>query len=239
MPWGSFEGVTYSVSASVNSDKKGCTVLFYKNIFLYIASLSLSQPDLQAGFFICWFLSPIFPKISRRLFSQQLYTAYKSQNIYKIFADPLCLWTNWIGPEINIKGSGIIIPWIICYTKLSAIMKRKKSNGKNRCSFITFVLQSPKHHWRKYIPSLRYSSFDDIGGGGESRTHVLLGCQKTFYILSLSFFLKNRNADKHALRFAGSWIIPTNTSRFLRDFSVSLTPHPRPTDKSGATFVIK
>ena len=29
------------------------------------------------------------------------------------------------------------------------------------------------------------------GGGGESQTHVLLGCQKTFYILSLSFFLND------------------------------------------------
>ena len=119
------------------------------------------------------------------------------------------------------------------------LWNEKRATEKPLLFFITFVLQSPQHRWRKYIPSSRYSSSDDIGGGGESRTHVLLGCQKTFYILSLSFFLKNRNADKHALRFAGSWIIPTNTSRFLRDFSVSLTPHPRPTDKSGATFVIK
>ena len=47
-------------------------------------------------------------------------------------------------------------------------------------------------------------SYNKDGGGGESRTHVLRGCQKTFYILSLSTFLKNRNAAKHALRPAGS-----------------------------------
>ena len=29
------------------------------------------------------------------------------------------------------------------------------------------------------------------GGSGGNRTHVLRGCQKTFYILSLPFFLKN------------------------------------------------
>ena len=144
MPWGSFEGVTYSVSASVNSDKKGCTVLFYKNIFLYIASLSLSQPDLQAGFFICWFLSPIFPKISRRLFSQQLYTAYKSQNIYKIFADPLCLWTNWIGTEINIKESGIIIPWIILLYKIIRYYETKKEQRKKPLLFYYFCTTKPE-----------------------------------------------------------------------------------------------
>ena len=48
-----------------------------------------------------------------------------------------------------------------------------------------------KPNTRHYSLKIKVSDVCWIGGDGESRTHVLLGCQKTFYILSLSFFLKN------------------------------------------------
>ena len=76
-------------------------------------------------------------------FSQQLYTAYKFQNIYKIFADPLCLWTNWIGPGINIKGSGIISRIILLY-KIIRYYETKKEQRKKPLLFYYFCTIKPE-----------------------------------------------------------------------------------------------
>ena len=43
-----------------------------------------------------------------------------------------------------------------------------------------------KQNTRHYALKIKVSDVCWIGGGGGSRTHVLRGCQKTFYILSLS-----------------------------------------------------
>ena len=43
-----------------------------------------------------------------------------------------------------------------------------------------------KQNTRRYALKIKVSDVCWIGGGGENRTHVLRGCQKTFYILSLS-----------------------------------------------------
>ena len=46
-----------------------------------------------------------------------------------------------------------------------------------------------KQNTRHYALKIKVSDVCWIGGDGRSWTDVLLGCQKTFYILSLSFFL--------------------------------------------------
>ena len=56
-----------------------------------------------------------------------------------------------------------------------------------------------KQNTRRYTLKIKVSDVCWIGGGGESRTHVLLSCQKTFYILSLSIISYFYNAGKHAL----------------------------------------
>ena len=77
------------------------------------------------------------------------------------------------------------------------------------------------------------------GGSGGNRTHVLLGCQKTFYILSLSFFL-NQQARVNTFSFTQKAYFPLkNTFRFFKEFPVYLTPRPQPTGKLGATFRYK
>ena len=64
-----------------------------------------------------------------------------------------------------------------------------------------------KQNTRRYTLKVKVSDVCWIGGGGESWTHVLLGYQKTFYILSLSIISYFDNAGKHALPTAESLII--------------------------------
>ena len=61
-----------------------------------------------------------------------------------------------------------------------------------------------KQNTRRYALKIKVSDVCWIGGGGESWTHVLLGCQKTFYILSLSIISYLCGAGKHASQLAES-----------------------------------
>ena len=81
-----------------------------------------------------------------------------------------------------------------------------------------------------------YRAFLFFGGAGRNRTDVLLGCQKTFYILSLSIFLTSImrvNTPYETQKAQYSFL---NAFRFKRECSVFLTPWSRPTDKSGTTI---
>ena len=55
-----------------------------------------------------------------------------------------------------------------------------------------------KPNTRHYSLKIKVSDVCWIGGGGGNRTHVLLGCQKTFYILITSIFL-TRATRAHTL----------------------------------------
>ena len=107
------------------------------------------------------------------------------------------------------------------------ILWNKRFLGKRR-SPLSVVLFAIANCWRKAV--LRR------GGGGGNWTHVLLGCQKTFYILSSSTFLipATRRNTLYSTQVAEYSL--KNTTRSPKEFSVWMTPRPQPTDKSGATF---
>ena len=89
-----------------------------------------------------------------------------------------------------------------------------------------------------FLCVVAFSYYKD-GGGGENRTHVLLGCQKTFYILSLPFFLKN-GCGQTRRRFRTGFFYLTATSRSRRKiFPPFFTPRLLPTEGRKPTIRLK